>query len=112
MRTSRSNASSASETSRPTTPREPVLPVAVTPPLSPWRRGRPLQGMMPPPSPVPEILFAPRPHDPALHALKRSEQREVQLEQGQMRAEREFLDARCAELDARESRIELAYRAV
>ena len=50
-RTSRSNASSASEASRPPTPHEPVLPVAaaVTPPRSTWRRGRPLQGMMPPP---------------------------------------------------------------
>ena len=48
-RTFRSNAFSASEASRPPTPHEPVLPVAapVTPPRSAWRRGRPLQGMMP-----------------------------------------------------------------
>ena len=39
--------SSASETYRPAIPHEPVFPVVVTPPCSPWRRSRPLQGMMP-----------------------------------------------------------------
>ena len=113
-RTSRSNASSASETSRPPTPHEPVLPVAApaTPPRSTWRRGRLLQGMMPHPSPVPEIPLASRPRDPALCALRRSEEREFQTEMAHVRAECEFLNARCAELDARESRIEMLYRTV
>ena len=109
-RASRSNAASASETSQPTIPHEPVFPVAVTPPRSPWRCGRPLQGMMPPPNPVPEIPLASRPRDPALHALRRGEQREIQMEMAQMRAERDFLNSRSAGPDARELRIEMLYR--
>ena len=109
-RASRSNASSASEPSRPATPHEPVLPVAITPPRSSWRRGRPLQGMMPPPSPVPEIPLASRPSDPALHALRRSEQCGIQTEMAHVRAKREFLNSRSAGLDARESRIGMMYR--
>ena len=65
---------------------------------------------MPPPGPVPEIPLASRPCDPALYALRRSDQREIQIEMTHMRAEHEFLNARRAELDARESRIETLYR--
>ena len=96
-RTSRSNASSASEMSRPPTLHEPVLPMtAATSPRSTWRRGRPLQGMMSPPSPVLEIPLASCPRDPALYALRRSEEREFQTEMAHVRAEREFLNAQCA----------------
>jgi hypothetical protein len=108
-RSSRSN-SSGSGPSRPSTPHEPVLPVTVgepvTPPRSTWRRGRPLLGLMPPPSPVPEVPAAYRPRDPALHALRESERREIQLELAQLRAEREQLAARREELDARAAAID------
>ena len=62
------------------------------------------------PSPVPEIPLASRPRDPALYAFRQSERREIQMEMAQMRAKREFLNSRSAELDVRESRIEMLYR--
>ena len=56
--------------------------------------------------PVPEVPAAYRPRDPALHALRQSEQREIQLELAQLRAEREQLAAQRAELDARAAAID------
>ena len=65
---------------------------------------------MPPSSPVPEIPLASRPRDFDWYALRRSKQREIQTKMAHMRAEREFLNARCDEIDARVSRIEMLYR--
>ena len=61
-------------------------------------------------NPIPGIPLAPSSRDPALHALRRSEQRDIQMEMAQMRAERVFLNSRSAELDAHKSRIEMLYR--
>ena len=106
-RAERRASGSSSDASRPPTP---VLPVAaaaspaVTPPRTPWRRRAPLA--LPPPSPIAEIPVQFRPRDPALHALRQSEQRELAIEMAQIRAERDALAKRRAEVEARAAAIE------